>query len=98
MDAAFDDVALPLEWPPGVIRVASGTGFTPLASGEPAELDEYRVAGRSFSLERAADLALRVLDEELALVTAPSAGGSEAAGEAPAIRSRGGRFQTFRER
>ena len=62
----------------------SGTGFIPLASMVPAEFDEHRVAGRSLSLERAADLALRVLDEELALAATPAAGGgSEAAAEAP---------------
>jgi len=42
-----------------------------------AEFDEHRVAGRSLSLERAADLALRVLDEELALAAAAAAGGTE---------------------
>jgi predicted ATPase/class 3 adenylate cyclase len=48
-----------------------------LASVMSAGLDEHRVAGRSLSLERAADLALRVLDEELALATAAGARGSE---------------------
>jgi predicted ATPase len=52
------------------------------ASMVPPESDEYRVAGRSLSLERAADLALWVLDEELALAAAAGAGGSEATGEA----------------
>ena len=64
----------------------------------PAEFDEHRVAGRSLSLERAAELALRVLDEEMALVATPAAGGSEVAREAPSIRSRGDRSQVFRER
>jgi predicted ATPase len=54
-----------------------------LAAMVHAELDEHRAAGRSLSLERAADLALRVLDEELALVAAAGAGGNEAAGEDP---------------
>jgi hypothetical protein len=44
------------------------------------------MAGRELSLERAADRALRVLDEELALAAAAGAGGNEAAGEAPSIR------------
>jgi predicted ATPase len=44
---------------------------------------EQRIAGRSLSLERAADLALRVLDEELALAATPAGGGAETAGEAP---------------
>jgi hypothetical protein len=35
-----------------------------------AEYDEHRAAGRNLSLERAAELALRVLDEELSLVGA----------------------------
>jgi len=76
----------PLWWPAGGTQPMSGTGFTPLASLVSAEFDEHRVAGRSLSLERAADLALRVLDEELALAAAAVAGGSEAAGEAPSIR------------
>jgi hypothetical protein len=62
-----------------------------LASMVPPESDEYRIAGRSLSLERAADLALRVLDEELALAAAAGAGGDEAAGETPSTSSRGGR-------
>ena len=61
---------LPLEWPAGVTQSVSGTGFEALASMVHAELDEHRVAGRSLSLERAADLALRVLDEELAAASA----------------------------
>ncbi len=72
-----------LPWRAGVTQSVSGTGFEALASVVSAGFDEHRVAGRSLSLERAADLALRVLDEELALATKP-AGGSEAAGEAPA--------------
>jgi hypothetical protein len=63
-----------------------------------ARFDEDRVAGRSLSLEHAADLALRVLDEELALASSTGSGDSEAAGEAPSISSRGGRSQAFRER
>jgi hypothetical protein len=39
--------------------------LTSLASLVPPEFDEHRVAGQRLSLERAADLALRVLDEEL---------------------------------
>src|SRR5262249_19097399 len=73
-------------------------GYEALVSGASAGLDEHRVAGRSLSLERAADLALRVLDEELALAASAGAGGNEATGEAPSIRSRGGRSQAFRER
>jgi hypothetical protein len=46
-----------------------------------AEFEEHRIAGRDLSLERAADLALRVIDEELALAAAAGAGGNEAAGE-----------------
>jgi predicted ATPase/class 3 adenylate cyclase len=76
---------------PRITQVVSGTGFTPLASLVPAGFDEHRVAGRNLSLERAADLALRVLGEELALAATARAGGSEAAGEEPSISSRGGR-------
>jgi len=43
------------------------TGFRTVGSLVSAEFDEHRTAGRSLSLERAADLALRVIDEELAL-------------------------------
>jgi predicted ATPase/class 3 adenylate cyclase len=75
-----------LGWPAGVTPLVSSTDFTPLASLVPAEFDEHRVAGRSLSLERAADLALRVLDEELVLASPTGSGGSEAAGEAPWIR------------
>ena len=87
-----------LPWPVGVGQSMSEGGFEALASAVSAEFDEHRVAGRSLSLERAADLALRVLDEELALAAAAAAGGSEAAGEVPSIKSRGGRSQAFRER
>ena len=66
----------------GVTQLVSGTGFEALASVVSAEFDEHRVAGRSLSLERAADLALRVLDEELALAATPLAGGGETATEA----------------
>jgi tetratricopeptide (TPR) repeat protein len=83
---------------PLITQVVSGTGLTPLASLVPAEFDEHRVAGRSLSLERAADLALRVIDEELALVAAAGAGGSEAAGETSSISPRDGHSQAFRER
>jgi predicted ATPase len=62
-----------------------------------AGLDEHLLAGRSLSLERAADLALRVLDEEMALAATAASGGSEAA-EASSTSSRGGRSQAFRER
>src|SRR5262249_28653388 len=55
-------------------------GYKALASVASAGLDEHRVAGGSLSLERAADLALRVLDEELALAPTPPASGGEAAG------------------
>ena len=48
----------------GGIRLAWSTGFEALASAVSEGFDEHRVAGRSLSLERAADLALRVLDEE----------------------------------
>jgi hypothetical protein len=75
-------IPVPLGLPLADRRLAS-TQFSALASMVPAELDEHRVAGRSLSLERATDLALRVLDEELALAATPAGGGSEAAGEAP---------------
>jgi hypothetical protein len=68
-----------------------GSGFSALASTVSAEFDEHRIAGRSLSLERATDLALRVIDEEMALLATPAAGGSQAAGEVPSISSRGGR-------
>src|SRR5262249_18152759 len=56
---------IPLGWAVGFMQLMSG-GFRPTASMVSADFDEHRVAGRSLSLERAADLALRVLDEELA--------------------------------
>jgi predicted ATPase len=79
-----------LPWRAGVTSSVSGTGFEALASVVSAGFDEHRVAGQSLSLERAADLALRVLDEELGLVAAAAAGGCEVAGEAPSSRSPGG--------
>lgn len=80
------------QWASGYGRWLGGVTDAVTAAG----LEEDRVAGRSLSLERAADLALRVLDEELALT--PEAGGSEATGEALSISSRGGRSLAFRER
>ena len=77
--------ALPLKWPPGVTQVVSGTGSTPLPPVADAERDEHRVAGRSLSLERAADLALRVLDEELTLAATPAGSERDTAEEAPAV-------------
>jgi hypothetical protein len=62
------------------------------------DLADHRVAGRSLSLERAVDLALRVVEEELALAATAGAGDSEAAGEAPSVSSHGGHSQAFRER
>jgi len=56
--------------------------------GMQTDLAERRLAGRSLSLERAVDLALRVVEEELA---AAKLGGNEAAGETPSTSSRGGR-------
>ena len=72
----------PLPGPAGVSQLMSDTRFGWLASLVPAEFDEHRVAGRSLSLERAADLALRVLDEELALAATQRDGGSEGVTEA----------------
>jgi tetratricopeptide (TPR) repeat protein len=77
--------SLPLGWPAGFAQLASGSGFEGLASVVSAGFDEHRVAGRSLSLEHAADLALRVLDEEMVLAPAPAGGGSER-GEEPLIR------------
>jgi tetratricopeptide (TPR) repeat protein len=74
---------LPLGWPAGVTQLVHGTGFSALGSVVSAGFDEHRVAGRSLSLERAADLTLRVLDEELALAATRTGGGSEAAREVP---------------
>jgi hypothetical protein len=51
-----------------------------------AGFGEDRVAGRSLSLERAADLALRVLDEELAAASAAEVregGGAAASADTP---------------
>jgi Tetratricopeptide repeat len=62
---------LPLRWPARVTQSVHGSGFSALASTVSAEFDEHRVTGRSLSLERAADLAMRVLDEEMALIAAP---------------------------
>ena len=62
--------SLPLGWPVGFAQLASGSGFEGLASVVSAGFNEHRVAGRSLSLEHAADLALRVLDEELSLAGA----------------------------
>src|SRR5262249_20631442 len=75
---------------PLITQVVSGTGSTPLALLGPAGLDEDRVAGRSLSLERAADLALRVLDEELAAAS-PAEGRErgDAAGRADTPRRQG---------
>jgi hypothetical protein len=67
-------------WPVGVNQPPSDAGFEALASVVSAEHEELRVAGRSLSLERAADLALRVLDEELAVAAKSAGDGSEAPG------------------
>jgi tetratricopeptide (TPR) repeat protein len=75
-----------LPWRPGVTQLVPGTRFEALASVVSAECDEHRLAGRSLSLERATDLALRVLDVEMALLATAAAGGSEAAGAKPSIR------------
>ena len=56
----------------------------------PPELVERRISGRSLSLERAADLALRVLDEELAAASAAEVReGGSAAGIADTPRRQG---------
>jgi hypothetical protein len=74
----------------GLIQSVFGTSLDALASVASAEFDEDRVAGRSLSLERAADLALRVLDEELAAASAASVPeGDGAAGIANTPRRRG---------
>src|SRR5262249_29426371 len=57
---------LPHKWPPGVTQLVCNTGSTPPISQEAVKFDAHLVAG----LQRAADLALRILDEELALVAA----------------------------
>jgi len=72
-----------LPWPVSVNQSMSDAGFDALALVVSAEHGELRVAGRSLSLERAADLALRVLDEELALAATPAGGGSQGVAEAP---------------
>ena len=54
--------------PAGLTELEPDSGFGGLASLVSAGFESHRVAGRSLSLERAADLALRVLDEELSLV------------------------------
>jgi hypothetical protein len=63
-------------WPVGVAQPLPEAAFEALASLVSAEHEELRVAGRSLSLEQAADLALRVLDEEQALAAAPASAGS----------------------
>jgi hypothetical protein len=66
------------------------TGFDALASLVPAEFDEHRAAGRKLSLERAADLALQILDEELAAASAGEGQeGGGAAGSAETPRRQG---------
>jgi tetratricopeptide (TPR) repeat protein len=80
----------PLGWTGG-IALGLDAGLEALASNMSASFDEHRVAGRSLSLERAADLALRVVEEELAAaspVAVPERDG--AAGSANTPR-RGGR-------
>src|SRR5262249_17525780 len=72
-----------LGWAASVNPLVGGTGFDPFASLVDAAFDEDRLAGRSLPRERAADLALRVLDEELALAAPSPGGGSEAAGAPP---------------
>jgi predicted ATPase len=69
-----------LPWPVGVGQPISPGGFEGLASVVPASINEHRVVGQSLSLERATDLALRVIDEELAAASA--AEGREGAGAA----------------
>ena len=79
---------LPVGGPASVTQLPI-TGFRTLGSLVSAGFEEHRVAGRSLSLERAADLALRVIDEELALAATPAGGDGQAAGdEAPAPRAR----------
>src|SRR5262249_26471954 len=65
-----------------------------------AGLDEHRIAGRSLSLERATDLALRVVDEELAAASAvegregcgPAASADTPRRQGPGRRPRGCRL------
>jgi predicted ATPase len=59
-----------LGWISAEIQSAHGTGTETFATLVSPGCEEHRVAGRSLSLERAADLALRVLDEELAAASA----------------------------
>src|SRR5262249_37642548 len=67
----------------GGIPVGWGASLEALASSVSTRFDEHRVAGRSLSLERAAELALRIVDEERALAATPAGSVSEAAGVAP---------------
>jgi class 3 adenylate cyclase len=84
------DRSLALGWTSGKIQSAQGTGIQPFATLVSAGWDEHRVAGRSLSLERAADLALRVLDEELAAASAVEGReGGGAAGIADTPRRQG---------
>jgi hypothetical protein len=68
-------------------QLGLGTGLEPLLSTLSAEFDEHRIAGRSLSLERAADLALRTLDEELALTAKRAGAVSEVADKASSART-----------
>jgi predicted ATPase len=67
----------------GNYQLGLGASLEALALRVSAEFAEHRVAGRSLSLERAADLALRILDEELALAARPAGSVGEPAGVAP---------------
>jgi predicted ATPase/tetratricopeptide (TPR) repeat protein len=71
----------------GGYQLGLGTGLEPLLSTLSAEFDEHRIAGRSLSLERAADLALRTLDEELALTAKRAGAVSEVADKASSART-----------
>jgi predicted ATPase len=64
------------QWAPRYRRWFADVAAAVTAAG----LDEHRIAGRSLSLERATDLALRVVDEEL--VAASTAEGREGGGAA----------------
>ena len=69
-------------WAPAYRRWLGGVADAVTAAG----LDEHRVAGRSLSLERAADLALQVLEEELAAASAAEVregGGAAASADTP---------------
>jgi non-specific serine/threonine protein kinase len=82
--------SLVLGWTSGGIQSARGTGIQPFARLVSAGCDEHRVAGRSLSLERATDLALRVVDEELAAASAAEGReGGGAAGRANTPRRQG---------